>query len=313
MCKKLSILAVVHNYYNYLTATVVQGFKNLGHKVYSFEGHEANYCEPWLGQEYDFVLQAWGNKHSFCHDDKPRIFVSGDDTGIDRQPSHAINFADIDADLYFIRDLRDASYPKCFPLNFGIEDRYYCSTKDGIIPMEDREVDVIFLGQYDNCAHRRKLLDETATLLSLSGHSVVFGGRAYNATDDYWSKWVNGHCGHDPRYFEALANAKVIFSPMGFGPDCARHWEAFASGGIPCIQFMPTVMTPPIMRDGLNCITFKDAKEAAIRISEVLSDPDRAQIMANMAFEFGKTYHITAQRAKYILQVMSSTGVLENC
>lgn len=310
--KSLSFIFDGQNYFDYLACTVNQGLKNLGHKVYSFTGHEENYCEPWVGQEFDFILQAWGEGNNFPDEKVPLIYLFGGDTGTDRTASHTPNINAINADVYFIRDLRDHSNAKCFPINFGIEDRYYCATKTIRKKLRQRNVDVLFLGQYDNCPQRRALLEETESLLSSFGYNVVFGGRAYNGADTYWSKWIHGHCSHDPQYFEALANAKIIFSPMGFGPDCARHWEAFASGGVPCIQYMPTIMAPPNLRDGLNCIRFNGPRDAVLMIHELLEDLDRAQVIADLAFETGKQYHTTTARARYMLDIMQRIGLLDN-
>lgn len=306
----MRFLADAHPWYDYMDATVFQGLKLLGHEVYGLGENQSNYLIPYKGGGYDVFIQTVPFSAVQRRKGIPKILVWGADTGQGRDAFNIPNFQEHDFDAAFIRDYRGGGPANVFPLHFGIEKRYYCATGDRPEKLlSEREIDVAFLGRYDDYPKRIELLKKIKDAFS-NDYNVLIDGHRFNKADNYWTKWVNGHCCHCPDYFEALQNTKIIVSPMGAGPDCARHWEAFASGGVPLVEFMPIVYIPPAPVDGMDWVLFRDPKESVIKIKELLSDLPAAQRIAYRSFETGKKYHTTEKRAQYILDIMLSLKLI---
>lgn len=307
--RKLSFLVESQHWYDFTTATLVQGLLALGHDVFGWKANSQNYLTPHGGQAIDVIIQTSFKKKGKAPTTAPNVLLWGGDSGQGRIPVNHPNWRNSDACVIFVRDYRDGGNDKVFPFNMGIEDRYYCATHSGYKPLRNREIDLLFLGRRSEVRQRLIFLDELSRQLSPC-YNVEIGEHKYNKPDEYWSKWVKGHCHHCTDYYDALANAKIILSPMGAGPDCARHWEAFASGGVPLVEFMPTVMVPPAPREGLDWITFRSVGEAVNAIDSILNDLDRAQIVADTAYSTGRKNHTTKARAAYFLSVLESKGLI---
>jgi hypothetical protein len=302
-----------HRHYDFMEATVVQGLQHCNHIVYGHKGNAANYLTPHEGQDYGAVIQCLGNGELKKDEITPFIFLFGGDTGQAREGGYVVGSDRQDADIYFVRDLRGGVNPRVLPINFGIEDRYFCATpKKGHKPLVHRKTDICFFGRFDNAPGRRNLLHGIADEFG-KNYAVRFLEQPFTEQEGFWSKWVQGHCTHVPKYYRALANSKIILSPMGAGPDCARHWEAMASGGIPLIQFMPTVPTPPRLRHGIDSMIFKDEREAITIIRKILDKPEEFQNIADHSFFTACRHHTTKARAEYMLNECKRLGVLAKC
>jgi hypothetical protein len=304
-----SFLFEAHDHYNFLDATVAQGLANLGHEVYGFDDNAENYLTPHEGQPYDAVIQCLHNGHLKKRPDTPFILLWGADSGQGAVavPPPPVN--EIEADAYFIRDYRGGFGRNVFAINFGIEDRYYCAHNGNPPkPLADRSIDVIFCGQFNNAPGRKHLMD--AVKAEFGGrHNLLIEDRPFTDTEDYWSQWMGAHVIHSPKYFEVLADSKIILSPMGAGPDCGRHWEALASGGVALIQRMPTVMVDPTIQDWRLCGIFQTMDNIVGYVAAILSEPVIFQATADQGFETGQQHHSTAARAAYMLRCLSSLGI----
>lgn len=308
--KRLRFLVESPKRYDFLVATLVQGLKNLGHEVYGWKACRQNYLDPHINQPFDVFIQTSVRRSSRQRINKPKVLLYGADTGTDRISLYEAPTPHLaDVDIVFLRDYRGGVKGKVFPMNFGIEDRYYCCTDQAIKPLAERRFDLIFMGRRD-CPGRDAFLTELTRLLPTT-YEYIIGGHWYTTPDGVWSNVVSGHCTHCNGYYTILSDAKIVLSPMGAGPDCGRHWEAFASGGVPLIEFMPTVMVPPRPRDGMDCCYFKDARECASIVDHLLRNLDEAQRIADTGFATGKKHHTTTARARYFLEVLESEGFIK--
>lgn len=296
-------------YYNFMEATVAQGLQALGHIVYGAFGSWQNYCVPHNGEPFDVFLQCVDDPQTLVLADIPIVYIWGDDSGQGSTPTNYPNLANVKASAIFVRDYRGGGSERVRPMNFGAEDRYFCAHDGNPTLLADRTIDVVFLGRWDNCEGRRDLLKTIQQ--SLPDHNLLFDSHIFTDRDGYWSQWVSGHCVHSVEYYKALADAKIILSPMGAGPDCARHWEAMASGGVPLIQGMPTIQVPPALEAGTDCLTFNTADEAIEAISLILADDTgMGQVLADAAYRHAIERHSTAARARYIMMTLNELGVL---
>ena len=290
--RPLNILVSAHLNYSYMDATIVQGLRNLGHTVCGLKGNTANYLAPYQDYQWDlFIQNLCGAGPASALDVSAPVSIMA--YGLDNHDRLEFEL-NRGFDHIFIRDYVD-DIKTGHPLNFAIEDRYYCAIHNGKPkPLKDRPIDICFLGQlYD---YRKRYLEKLEH--DFGDKMLVLGPRTFNEPDDLWSKYTLPYCAHDPRYFEVLANSKVCLSLAGAGPDCARHWEVMASGGVPFIEEMNTVLTPP---EPL-AFWFKDYEELSDQIHLVLSDIDGYSEFAAAAWRRNKKLHSTTARAQYILE-----------
>ena len=296
--------------YDFLVATAAQGLSALGHKVYGFDGNENNYLTPHEGQEIDVIIQCLENGRLKRRPDIPFIVLWGADSGqgtkaVPPPPVHTIQ-----ADAWFIRDYRGDLGPNVFPINFGIEKRYYSGNEHiAPKPLADRSIDVFFCGQFDNAPGRRELI--SVMRAELGGRfNLMIEDRPFKDTDDYWSKWMGAHVIHSPRYFEALADSKIVLSPMGAGPDCGRHWEALASGGIAFLPRVPNLTVPMWPLSWIHCVMSGNPHDAAMFAGQILENPGRFQAIASSGYQLGMSFHQSIHRAHYMMGCLKKIGLI---
>jgi hypothetical protein len=298
--------------YDYLVATVAQGLTQLGHATYGFDGDFSNYLIPHEGQSYDIVIQAIEGTE--VKSDKPRIYLQGEDLGIGPEMD-SLHYRDLDYRIAFVRDLRATFNERRFvyPINFGVEDRYFCKTKKGYKPLHERKYDITFLGEMTHPDGSSKGLRQEIVYgirNYFSDKNLLVGGKRFKNPDSFWSKWTKTFTPHDEEYFEVLADSKIVISPMGAGPDCARHWECLASGALTFIERMPSLMCPPELRNQRECIFFENIKELLGNIDWALKEIEKYQQIADKAYYMAKNHHSTKARAMYMLTKCMEAGVI---
>lgn len=305
--KAMNILLDSHPHYNYMDATLAQGFNDLGHTAYGRNRNGHNYCTPHNGEPFDLFVQcqAFGDPLSGV----PSIMLWGED-GNQSPGSQFYPFLGKDFTACFVRDYRGGGPDNVFPMNFGVEARYFCASMPAKnrIPLRQRKVDLAFYGNIDT--HNRQMYAQA--LAAYSGEwNIKIGGQEFRQGDNYWTRWTGTYRPHDVKYYQLLADSKIAISFMGHGPDCARHWEVLASGAVPFIERMPTIMCPPPLRDGEHCFFFSDVPELVHKMELVLKDPIQFQHIADKAVNVARYNHSTAARARYVLskfnEVVSKT------
>jgi len=215
-------------------------------------------------------------------------------------------------DLMFIRDWDGKNYNnKCYPMNYGIEDRYYCITQEHDKLLKDREDDVTFFGS--TCGSRQLMARDTVLeklrreinpfIVLKIASQVTFA----SDPDPYWSQWVKGRFLHNNDYFRALVNSKIVLSVPGGGPECGRTYEAFAAHAIPMIQKTDTVKIEPSWETVFPEIVFHDQRDFRLKIRQyILGDPNEAQALADRVFEFAKDNWRSTHRAKFLVDTLKT-------
>jgi hypothetical protein len=289
----LKILVSQHDHYNYMDAGLIQGLQNLGHEVWDVFGYRANYLDPQgerpRFEEFELIIDFVNGVHTTeAPRGAKRIFVWGEDdqAGLDKVFAQGY-------DHVFVRDHILGS--PGIPINFGIEDRYYCATSNGIKPLKGRTIDVCFLGSL--WAHRLPLVKK---LKQDFGHlNLMLGPRRFNTTDDTWSRWTKSWCAHDPQYFETLADSKICLSFKGAGPDTARTWECLASGAVPIIETMGLIDIVRPTPGGVRWFFGYDQLREAI--TETLARLHSDTTYVDDHWKWNQENHSTTARARYVL------------
>jgi len=287
---------------------MAQGLRALGHNCYGRYGNGNNYLVPHVEQPYDVLIMCHEGEFVNDEPDKPIVLLWGADIGAITTEQQQSLLERLRFKVAFVRDLLPGVRLKrpVYPINFGVEDRYYCATGVFRKDLAQRSIDVFFCGRYEGYKNRELLIELCKNRLPAS-LNVIMDGHRYCAPDDQWSLTVNGHCHHVPDYFKALADSKIILSPGGAGPDCARHWEAFASGGIPLIEDMKTQQCLPLT-SGEGCLLYSSPWDALDKITDVLAKPRIAQKIADDAFELSRR-HTCMERAKYFVSKLKKARI----
>jgi hypothetical protein len=313
----MNILYNVYPQHNYMDATIIDGLKALGHKVFGAGGIESSYAEPHNGEDYDLYFHSGRRLHRPPAEvvvglrDVPKIFIWGHDSGIERETKEFPDLSALGFDAYFIKDLRKVSGNNVFPIHHGIEDRFYCATEEKRLPLIDRPIDILFVGKYEGklYGHRKTLLDAIQEEFG-TDYNFVFKSFQFNEIDNERSKLMGEHVKHYSDYYQLLSTAKIILCPMGATPDQLKRWEALASGAVVLAQFMPIVHIQPWLRNRTDYFWFCGIDDCIYTIREILGDLVRAQTVADTGFETGRKYHTTKERARYILRCLSELNLV---
>ena len=155
---KLTFLIISYPYYEFATATLVDGLQQLGHNTWGYNSESNNYLKPVLTynkNKIDVVIHAnptLGDINLFP--DKPKIVLFPNDRwqipNATKIKVDEFEFSKFKFDACFYRDY-DGSAPDkfsdiVFPFEYGIERRYLeaCKDKPKII---NRPHDISFFGQ----------------------------------------------------------------------------------------------------------------------------------------------------------------------
>lgn len=291
--------------YEFLAASLIQGWTKLGHEVLT-ANHVASYAEKRAepgDQDFDLSVQFISGQGRLPG--RKSIFIEVVDNYPGLNEARTKGF-----DYIFVRDHIPSM--GCLPINYGIEDRFYCAAETSGKPLQDREVDVCFLGYLYSGTARCKRAEWTDRLhADLPGLNMVLGDRQFSEPDDEWSRWTlsrdyegdRSYCfAHDPRYFELLANSKICLSFSGLMADTGRTWEIMASGGISLVEkyyisgHAVDMINPPPQVEW-----FSTYDELLRSILGVLNDTDSWQARAEQAWTFNRQHHSSAARAQYVL------------
>jgi hypothetical protein len=104
-------------------------------------------------------------------------------------------------------------------------------------------------------------------------------------------------------YRNDLACSRFGITTRRAGWDCLRHYEIAASGTIPCfrdLQLKPPLCAPHGLKDGVNCISYRNADQLMQRIENLSAHTTR--ILQHNALAWAKA-NCTRERANYLLKL----------
>jgi hypothetical protein len=299
----MNILMDSYPHYDYMIATISQGLQKLGHTVVGRYSNRHNYCQAEPTATYDLFIQCQAGFDPIPG--MPSVMLWGEDAGMDWRRSLPKGFQAI-----FVRDYAGGGPAHVFPINFGVEERYLCiDRKIRKLGIRQRPIDIGFWGNIDTPSRIEccKAIRERF----IHGYNIKLEGQVFNEPDIYWSRWTGTYRPHDPNYFAALANSKVLVSFAGHGPDCGRHWEILSAGAVCLIEDMGTILCPPAPVDSRHCFFFKTPAQLLGHISNILADPIQYQHIADNGRNAAQGVFATRSRAKYLLKTLVEIKVIK--
>jgi hypothetical protein len=280
--------------YDYLTATIIEGLTELGHKVFTSE--KSNYGF-FLSKKY-FIEQAnksdlfiiGSNKHvkydylKFIKHNKT-VFVDGSDSSyLNLNFSYPIN-------LVFKRELlKGLNFQDSliFPLPFAAEKRYF--NKEKVV----KDIDVSFLAANNNFLREsiKNVLNTNFKNNSVTEHT---GEISYSSSF--------GFPHENPIYFSILSRSKVVINIPGLGWDCGRYWEAIANKAL-VLSYKLEIQIPNPFEEKCHILSFSDINQFIEKIDYCLSNPNIVKNMSEEAYNHLLQFHTTTKRAEYFLKTI---------
>lgn len=279
------VLFLGRSVYDYLEASLVEGFTNLGYQVEGLSS--ANYVSivktvEEITPTFEFIFvnskslsllgpnQAWAKGATI-------IFVDGsDDPFVYRRGL-------LECDLYLKRELlKFPLRPKSLkPISFGIENRYYEAMPNRLLAWMDRHTDIFCAVSPGTNRSRPKFL-EALYRFSQERGLVVFGDQTGERAYDGKSPLPMA----TPKYHLGLAGSKVGVSLWGAGQDCARFWETLASGAL-LISEKVTVVRNAHPVGGKEALYFENREQLDAALRWAFDNPIEAAAMAQAGYEWG--------------------------
>ena len=105
-------------------------------------------------------------------------------------------------------------------------------------------------------------------------------------------------------YHADLRSARFGITVKRAGWDALRHYEIAANGAVPCFRGLarkPALCAPHGLRDGVNCIDYRDADELERRVAAL--DSDSYAALQRGALDWARA-NTTEARARWFLQAI---------
>lgn len=292
----MNIVVVISPHYDYLTSTVIEGLKELGHNLFSTE--TSNYVK----KTPDWRLKSEINRADlvliFSNDgvrtslipnslDIPLVYIDGSDSMRLSLPKD-FKFNLIFKREYFIKN----KYKKMFPLPFGAENRYFFEKND-----VEKNIDVVFSANLNGNAFRESINQRLKFQENKNFYIGSTGERSYKRKRFFY----DGMPIETPIYRDILSRSKIGVNVIGAGYDCARYWEIIAAKACLLTQKLD-ILIPNSFEDGVNCMIFETMAEFEEKLNFLINNPEKRQEIANAGYEHLLKYHTTKKRAEYLLK-----------
>jgi hypothetical protein len=295
----VKIIYINARIYDFTSATLIEGLRNLGHSLLCSEA--SNYGgavapDTLIAEAPSADLVVLGsnlgaNVGLFAQlRSERKVYVDGSD-----QQSVALP-QNVDVKAIFKRELnrvvqleQDAPI---FPLPFAAEDRYFSAAPP------NKDIALSFLANMNTNPLRHSIHQRIGRLRHpapiVSGST---GESSYNG--------VNGNPLSTPRYRDILLRSRIGVNVPGAGYDCARYWEILAAGAL-LMTWEPDIVIPEAFSDGIDCVTFGGLAEFDDKVRYYLDRPDLVDAIARRGVERLLQHHTTRARAHYFLRCAMS-------
>jgi 2-polyprenyl-3-methyl-5-hydroxy-6-metoxy-1,4-benzoquinol methylase len=294
--------------YDYLTATLIEGLQELGHRVLCSE--DSNYGRKAPDHELvaavasaDVVIVGsnQGVRTGLLQgaDHSRLVYVDGADHPV-IAPPESLNFQ-----LTFKRELLssclDAENNHVLPLPFAGEKRY------GLLsPTSPRELKAAFLANLTTNPMRFGVHQRLLNLKDPRVLSGTTGERAYNPSQSASAPIET------PKYRQLLQQSRIAINVAGAGWDCGRYWEILAAGAMLFTQELDIVIPHPFT-DGVDCVTFSTFAQFEEKLPYYLERPELCTEIAQRGQQHYLEFHTTIARAAYFLeQIQLRLGVRDD-
>jgi hypothetical protein len=282
--------------YDYLTASLIEGLLELGHKVYTSEN--SNYGIFLSKKEFiekanmSDLLIIGSNRNvrydylKYIRSDKS-VYVDGSDSSF-----LELNFK-FPINLIFKRECLNRlnlQSSLIFPLPFAAEKRYFNSQ------FKDKDIDISFLASNNNF-----LRDSIKTILDNKFHANSFTEHTGEISYSYSS----GLPHENPVYFDVLRRSKIVINVPGRGWDCGRYWEAISNRAT-VITYKLEIEIPDPFVENSQILSFNTLEQLEEQIEFCLNNPDIIEKMSEEAYNHLIQFHTTSKRAEYFLKIIDT-------
>lgn len=280
--------------YDYLTATLIEGLSELGHKVYTSENSNYGIALPKkrfieMANVADLFLIG-SNRNVRYHylkfiSNVKSIFVDGSDSSF-----LEMNFK-FPVNLIFKREyLNGLNLQKSliFPLPFAAEKRYF---NRGI---KKKDIDISFLAANNNFLRDsiKNILDNKFQGYSFTEHT---GEISYSSS--------SGLPHENPVYFDVLQRSKIVINVPGRGWDCGRFWEAISNKAL-VLTYKLEIEVPDPFVENSHILNFNSLEQLEERIKFCFDNPALIMRMSEEAYNHLVLFHTTCKRAEYFLKTI---------
>jgi hypothetical protein len=293
----MKIVCIQSPYYDYLTATIIEGLQELGHEIIASENSNYATKNPDIkvkkameSADLIIVFSNYDVRRYLVEDIKnPMIvYVDGSDSQDFSIPSNILFKA------VFKRELHKFWEPipnnLIFPMPFAIERRYINRSEKA------RDIPVSFAATLGTNTVRYSAYHALKALKIEGAWIGGTGERAYVGKGD--SKGVPAPTG---KYRNILERSMISINSIGGGYDCARYWEILASGAMLLTQDIEIQM-PNSLVDGQHCVVFRNSEELVEKLNYYKSRPDEVDRISQAGSAYALSHHTTAKRAEYFLE-----------
>ncbi len=279
--------------FDYLSSTLIEGLKDLGHEVISL--NESNYGSKIARKKFikatnSSDLLIIGSGAFICYNILKDIFhdkvvyIDGSDYPEIYLPNG------IKINLVFKRELlRISDFAEnklIFPLPFGAEKRYFQESK------LNKDIDVSFISSLNNYMRRSA---HQALSKKFKGRSYIegTGERAY---DGIAKKPLP-----TPNYYNLLQRSFTSINIPGYGWDCARYWEIIANRTCLITQRLEIKIPYPFIENE-HFLAFSNIEEMVEKIDFALSRRNLIKEIVENAYDHLVQHHTATRRAEYLLE-----------
>ncbi len=291
----MNILYINSPIYDYLTATLIEGLRQLGHNVACSEA--SNYGEkladekvPEFAERADLIVVGSnvGVRSSLVQGvrNSRKVFVDGSDN----QECSVVT--DIRFKVVFKRELNrcliEAAEQYILPLPFAAELRYF---SDGTI---NKDLLVTFLANMRTNPLRYSVHQRLRNLRNPQIISGTTNERSYSSNN------ASANAQETPNYRQLLQRSLISVNVAGAGYDCARFWEILAARAMLFTQ-ESDIIIPDGFTDGVDCVTFRSLPEFEEKMIYYLSRLELVKEIAERGHQRLLAHHTSRARAEYFL------------
>lgn len=303
----MKIVSIISPYYDYLTASLMEGLQELGHEIISSE--ESNYTKKTpdrqlrkSAEKADWIIVG-GNQRvrTWLVEDienPNKVCIDGDDQQEFNVYPHIL------FKIVFKRELnrmwQNSAGEPVYPLPFAAEKRYFCNGPD------QRTIKVAFAANMNANTMRYSVYQR---LINKNDPRIFCGATGERA---YLKKKCSGMPIETPKYREILSQAQIGVNVAGAGYDCARFWEILAAGAMLMTQELD-IAIPHSFTEGLNCVVFRSLDEFDAKFEWLLYDPAAVSRIAEAGYQHLLRYHTTTARAAYFLDIVANVDDRKEC
>ncbi len=304
----MKIICIQSTVYDYLTATLIEGLRELGHTIIASEN--SNFAQrskdsliKKQAESADLII-VFSNKGVRSTliknvDNLHKVFVDGSD------PQNFCVPSDILFEAVFKRELNKCWINKMqepvFPLPFAAEKRFFQGSSPSV-----RDIDLSYVAGLSSNTVRYSVFHR---LLRKNRERFFVGPTDESA---YRHTRIKGGPTETPVFRDILFRSRISVNVIGGGYDCARYWEILASGAMLLTQELE-IQIPDAFTDGINCFTFSSMDELDDKVDMLLSNPSVIEEVAEAGYAHLLSHHTTKARAQYFLDKFFSVGNDQYC